>query len=78
MILFFTVNSCSLSYFRDTKLIILQLQTICSALYAESATPVDAAGNPLHANVGAGHAVIAFIFLVCIHHEPWEIYLTGL
>ena len=51
------------------------LQTICSALYAESAVPVDASGNPLHPNKSAGHAVIAFIFL---YYMSYNAALNGL
>ncbi len=66
MLLFFTVSGrgridCESITETDSP---AQLQTICSALYAESAKDVDAAGEPIHPDVGAGHAVIAFIFLV--------------
>jgi len=51
------------------------LQTVCSALYANSAKDVDSAGNPLHPNKQAGHAVIAFIFL---YYMSYNAALNGL
>lgn len=37
--------------------------TICSAIYSQSATNLDAAGNPIGANDAAGRGVLAFIFI---------------
>ncbi|WWC72350.1 uncharacterized protein I206_106312 [Kwoniella pini CBS 10737] len=39
------------------------LWTICNGIYAKSATNLDADGNPIGANLAAGHGVIAAIFL---------------
>ena len=39
------------------------LWTVCSAIYAQSYTSLDASGNPIGANTAAGHGVLAFIFL---------------
>jgi sugar porter (SP) family MFS transporter len=37
--------------------------TICSAIYAQSATNLDSNGNPVGANNNAGRGVLAFIFV---------------
>jgi MFS family permease len=37
--------------------------TVCSAVYSKSAGNLDSAGTPITANVAAGHAVLAFIFI---------------
>ncbi|WWC92059.1 uncharacterized protein L201_007013 [Kwoniella dendrophila CBS 6074] len=37
--------------------------TICNGIYAKSATHLDADGNPIGANLNAGHGVLAAIFL---------------
>ncbi|WRT66015.1 uncharacterized protein IL334_002966 [Kwoniella shivajii] len=39
------------------------LWTICNGIYAKSATNLDADGNPINANLAAGHGVLAAIFL---------------
>ncbi|ORX38020.1 general substrate transporter [Kockovaella imperatae] len=56
-------------------IVFFTLQTICSALYAESAKDVNAAGDPIHPNKSAGHAVIAFIFL---YYMSYNAALNGL
>ena len=44
-------------------ILFFSLQTVCSAVYANSAKDVNSDGDPVHPNKQAGHAVIAFIFL---------------
>jgi len=57
-------------------LIFFTLQTVCSALYANSAKDINPTTMlPIHPNVSAGHAVIAFIFL---YYASYNAALNGL